>query len=206
MFSYRPRPQNRGFTFTEMTIVLGIIGLVIGATWAAAAKVESNNKAKKTTEQVAVIFQNYKQFFKNGPSRPGTLGGGAQDITQIGIESGAFPPEMVFGNAVRHLWGGPVMVVDNSNDRFRSLMIRYNNLSYKACNLVANAIIDPQTQVMVQAGPAADPGQWPGNPTSPTPIGSSLPTGFESKSWAEWIRMKCANDDTNYVSVYIPFF
>ena len=40
----RPTPRKKGFTLTEIAIVLGIIGLILGAIWVAAASVYQNQR------------------------------------------------------------------------------------------------------------------------------------------------------------------
>ncbi|MGQ3505077.1 type II secretion system protein, partial [Enterococcus faecalis] len=53
----RREQAKRGFTLTEIAIVLGIIGLILGAIWVAAGAVYSNLRVSKATTQLLQITQ-----------------------------------------------------------------------------------------------------------------------------------------------------
>lgn len=54
---------KRGFTLTEIAIVLGIIGLILGAIWVAAAAVYNNLRVSKATTQLLQITQNVRALY-----------------------------------------------------------------------------------------------------------------------------------------------
>lgn len=60
-------PLKRGFSLIEAAIVLGIIGLVIGGIWVAAASVQENNRVSRHMEQLVFITQSAQSLFKNQP-------------------------------------------------------------------------------------------------------------------------------------------
>src|SRR5271170_6840773 len=55
--------EERGFTLTEIAIVLGIIGLILGAIWVAAAAVYTNMRTSKTTTELLDIVQNMRAMY-----------------------------------------------------------------------------------------------------------------------------------------------
>src|SRR3984957_16106234 len=57
------RQRRRGFTLTEIAIVLGIIGLILGAIWVAAAAVYNNMRTSKTTTELLDVAQNLRGMY-----------------------------------------------------------------------------------------------------------------------------------------------
>src|SRR5882762_1552401 len=55
--------EKRGFTLTEIAIVLGIVGLILGAIWVAAAAVYSNLRTSKATTELLNIVQNVRALY-----------------------------------------------------------------------------------------------------------------------------------------------
>jgi prepilin-type N-terminal cleavage/methylation domain-containing protein len=201
MFLYNHRTHKRGFTLTELAIVMGVMGAVLGSIWLAAAKVNSNNKAKKAAEQVLIISQNYRPLFKNGPSGQAawTL------INAVGIANGAFPDDMIVGGNLQNPWGGPVNVYDHSFLPWSGIIIEYGGLSQRNCNLAANAIIDPVSQqwaTITRGLGAAAVVSWVGQSASvPNPIGpAALP------SVSAIAMPACQNAADNAVRVMFPVF
>ena len=57
---------RRGFTLTELAIVLGVMGLILGAIWSASATVSANQKNTKAIRQILVVAQAMKSSFSSG--------------------------------------------------------------------------------------------------------------------------------------------
>lgn len=57
------RTQKRGFTLTEIAIVLGIIGLILGAIWSAAASVYANHRVSTANRDVLTIAQGMRGLY-----------------------------------------------------------------------------------------------------------------------------------------------
>lgn len=55
--------QRRGFTLTEIAIVLGIIGLILGAVWAAASAVYSNMRTSQAEQGITATAQAVRSMF-----------------------------------------------------------------------------------------------------------------------------------------------
>jgi prepilin-type N-terminal cleavage/methylation domain-containing protein len=98
----------KGFTLTEMVVVIGIFGLVLGAIWAAVGQVNENNKTQKSVSQVMQIIQGYRSLYaKNGID----AGSDGKIVNTYGINAKYFPSEMIIGGAAHHLWGGGIYVI-----------------------------------------------------------------------------------------------
>ena len=99
----------RGFTLTEVAIVLGIVGIILGSIWIAAAAVYRNMRINRTYEQVLILSQNIRALFGGG----NTTGlPDSTNIVQMAIKANAFPSDMVSTDAggnthVNHVWAIP---------------------------------------------------------------------------------------------------
>lgn len=103
----------RGFTLTEAAIVLGIVGLILGAIWVAAAAVYNNLRVSTTSNQLLQIVQAVRSINATSTTVPGLNGtAGATLIAQ----AGGIPSDMVTRDAagavtaVRDVWGGPLEI------------------------------------------------------------------------------------------------
>lgn len=81
------RRGEAGFNLVEAAIVLGIVGLIIGGIWAAAAAVYENWRAGKGNQQLLQIVQNVRSLYAN----QGTFG--TPSVLQLN-QAGVFPMEM----------------------------------------------------------------------------------------------------------------
>jgi prepilin-type N-terminal cleavage/methylation domain-containing protein len=73
--------KRRGFTLTEIAIVLGIIGLILGAVWAAAKNVYNNVGSAKSAEITSILIASVRGTYGNGQPTSGDLSGGFTSIT-----------------------------------------------------------------------------------------------------------------------------
>lgn len=115
--------RRRGFTLTEAAIVLGIVGLILGAIWVAAGSVYGNLRMRQASESLLVITQNVRQLM-TGSSAFGN--GAGTNITVNLINKNVFPANnlVAVGNAFATInpWlqtvnGGAGGVAQNSNIR-----------------------------------------------------------------------------------------
>jgi prepilin-type N-terminal cleavage/methylation domain-containing protein len=141
------RKRKRGFTLTEIAIVLGIIGLILGAIWVAAAAVYNNLRISKATTQLLVITQNMRSMYATS-SAVDT----GSDMTTVGTtcvalgaattyaQAGIFPADTVVG-----LPAGPVcvngpwtnssinVVAAKVSAAADSFAVEFNNVPQSAC-------------------------------------------------------------------------
>ena len=106
IFHSRTR-KTLGFTLTEAAIVLGIVGLILGAIWVAASAVYNNMRINRTSEQILKIVQNIRSLYAGTHSFDGITNG--QDITLDLVPAKVFPNDMVkvegANTYVYHAWG-----------------------------------------------------------------------------------------------------
>jgi len=111
--------RKRGFNLIESAIVLGVVGLVIGGVWVAAAATKESMKVTDTINGVLFISRNVQRIISNrdAASLPDDT---VLDSTLIGVQ--AFPSNWVSGNTIKHPFGNQITVL-NRNDggplRFR---------------------------------------------------------------------------------------
>jgi type II secretory pathway pseudopilin PulG len=89
----------RAFTLTEIAIVLGIVGFILGSIWAAASAVYSNMKISQAQEGITYTAQKTRSMFAGSNQTSAT--GSPQTITS----SGMFPVSWV--NLATDVIGNP---------------------------------------------------------------------------------------------------
>jgi prepilin-type N-terminal cleavage/methylation domain-containing protein len=114
----RRKKEERGFTLTEIAIVLGIIGLILGAIWVAAAAVYTNMRTSKTTTELLDIVQNMRAMYATSgvvdPTADMTFASGLQAAKALTyIQGGIFPADTINagGTGVQDPWNGYISVV-----------------------------------------------------------------------------------------------
>lgn len=139
----RNRPM-RGFTLTELAIVLAVVGVILGAIWVAASKVGMNNKAQRSAAEILQIVDGYRSLY----STRGIDVASATDVTCIGVDSGFFPQNMVVSTCTsgtnttypRPSWGGSSYVSVTANPTYQGILVTIGRLDKAACNMTMNAI------------------------------------------------------------------
>ncbi len=93
----RPRHTRtiRGFNLVEAAIVLGVIGLVIGGIWTAAASVQANMRINKVASDVTVIINNARKIFPLG-NFPAS---GFTNVNTAAFHAGVFPQDFAMQSA-----------------------------------------------------------------------------------------------------------
>lgn len=127
-----------GFNLIETAIVLGVVGLIIGGIWVAAAAVSENRKQTRALEQIIYYTDRIKNVFYGHTSTAGSyfvlwdVAGG------INIRRSAWdtylPPDMystVSGNRPTSPWGGIVNIFIYPAERYVS--VSYENIPRGSC-------------------------------------------------------------------------
>ena len=86
--------RKKGFTLTEIAIVLGIIGLILGAIWVAAASVYQNQRTAHADTAILQIAQGVRTLYAT--TSQFAAGG---DITNDMATAKVIPSDMVAGAA-----------------------------------------------------------------------------------------------------------
>lgn len=100
----RKAKTRRGFNLVEAAIVLGVIGLVIGGIWVAAAAVQSNLRKSDASKGLIQIVQNVRNlYYGQTPSATG-------NITSQLINANAIPGNFINGTTAVNPWNGAITV------------------------------------------------------------------------------------------------
>ena len=95
-----PEKNTKGFTLTEIAIVLGIIGLILGAIWTAAAAVYQNQRVAHANTAILQIVQAVRGLYATANSDAGLT------VDNL-VCSKAVPSDLVVG-----VCGGPATMID----------------------------------------------------------------------------------------------
>ena len=107
----RDRAQKRGFNLIEAAIVLGVVGLVIGGIWVAAATLYENYKVNKTVEGVFTTAKNIQNLISIRDAEAM----GDVVITALATEASLFPKDWIINlNTVKSPFGGSVTALVKS--------------------------------------------------------------------------------------------
>jgi len=83
--------KRQAFTLTEIAIVLGITGLILGAVWVAASKVRLTGQIHTASQQLAAIAQNTRTVFTE---QGGVTGNKTSNLNASLDQLKVFPLEM----------------------------------------------------------------------------------------------------------------
>jgi prepilin-type N-terminal cleavage/methylation domain-containing protein len=124
-----PLNPRKGFTLTEIAIVLGIIGMVLGAIWVAASGAYNSHRATKANGELMSIVQNVRGFYQTSTTVD-TSGNADMALSPTDamhytyIQAHVFPNDMVTADnkAAYDPWNGGVAIaearINNSGDGF----------------------------------------------------------------------------------------
>lgn len=133
---------KRGFTLTEVAIVLGVIGLILAGIWTAAAMVYENNRTSKAINEITLITQNLKSTYGGGKS---SLDANGTDITAGMIGSGVFPADMVSSSTTSYAlapWPSSQVKIVSALS-LNSVGITYSAITPDACLRLGQAFNSP---------------------------------------------------------------
>ena len=85
-------PRKRGFNLIEAAIVLGIVGLVIGGIWVAAAKISQKQRVSQTLEGIFSIAEQLNRQFGKSPVASPCVGSCSVSLTPTQMQAMISPP------------------------------------------------------------------------------------------------------------------
>jgi prepilin-type N-terminal cleavage/methylation domain-containing protein len=138
------RPQNNlGFSLIEITIVLGIVGLIVGAVFWAWSSIASNNRVRAATDQMTLIVQQVRSLYGNRASLD--TGVTNTQFTHALVEARALPSEWGYtngGNGVNNPWSGDLTVVPEiHNQAGDSMVIQFTRVTPNDCVKLMNSAL-----------------------------------------------------------------
>lgn len=97
--------HKRGFTLVEASIVLGVVGLVIGGIWMASSELRLSQKVNTAQDEILSVVQHARSLYSSGHiADPG------EEVQGVFINMGVFPKQMVSGSNVVSPWDTTVSV------------------------------------------------------------------------------------------------
>src|SRR3984957_20224891 len=110
----------RGFTLTELTIVLGVVGLILASVWGSVSRGWDKAKQDQTSQQVKIVVDGVRAYYSGQLALPATYD---YTITAALLATGTIPVEMQRGSSTvaDTVWGpqdGSPLSVD-ANGTFR---------------------------------------------------------------------------------------
>ena len=131
------RAPSRGFTLTEIAIVLGIIGLILGAIWVAAAAVYNNMRVATANTELLQITQGLRAMYATsstvdpGANMPGNL---------TYVHSGVFPTNALnlgtpsASTSALNPWSGNIYIAASTfNIANDSFAVAFDAIPSQAC-------------------------------------------------------------------------
>lgn len=122
--------HKRGFNLIEAAIVLGVVGLVVGGIWVAAANMYENYKTNKTVEGIFSTSRNIQNLIS---IRDSEAIGHSVVITSALKDAGVFPKNWVDGDTVKSNFGGNIIVYNRIASGGNRFLILFDGISPKIC-------------------------------------------------------------------------
>lgn len=161
---------SRGFSLIEAAIILGVIGLIVGAVWVVGSKVQRSTEITAAGQQLQIIVDNVRGLYLNQQqmtvdNTQATVNGaacGAANFTSRLSCLGVFPDDMTGGpgNPAYHVWdqataGGSVVVRPRATNltivASDSFGVQFLNLPPDVCTEMASRYTTPDQKYNLKA-------------------------------------------------------
>jgi prepilin-type N-terminal cleavage/methylation domain-containing protein len=182
--------RRKGFTLTEIAIVLGIIGLILGAIWVAASAVFGNQRLAKANTEILQIVQGARTLYATS-SVTGEANGTA--LTASLVNANVFPSDLVSGTTGLTPWGGTTRLnvySQTASVTGDAILIELTNLSTAACVGLLTGL----------TGSGRDAGLWKAYANSATQA-----TGTHTTTSTFPISLTTANTSCTASSAFVGF-
>ncbi len=156
------RQSKKGFTLTEIAIVLGIMGLVLGAIWVAASGVYNNLRVNNATTAVMQIAQGVRALYATSATTGYTS---VTNMTSSLITAHAVPNNLVNGTVLAGPFPGGATAIYATSDG-NGFVVSMSNVSQANCIALLAAV----------AGTGRDPGLYKADASTGAPSTSDAST------------------------------
>ncbi|GEM_PF-483400 len=145
--SYNGFRKARGFTLTEVAIVMGVVGLILGGIWIAAAAVYTNHRVNTAYTQVMKISQGIRALMATKPQFDCTS---VPSMCNVNItldlkSAGVIPRDMWDPDPTqdwgRNPWGGKVKVL--STTMGNGFIVAYTRMPQDGCIQLVSKVAGP---------------------------------------------------------------
>jgi prepilin-type N-terminal cleavage/methylation domain-containing protein len=128
--------RAKGFTLTEIAIVLGIMGLILGAIWTAASSVYSNQRVHQANTAIMQIAQGVRALYATASTTGYTS---VTDITPMLITAGALPSNLVNGTTLTGPFPGGSSLVIATQDG-NGFVISMSGVTQQNCIAILSSV------------------------------------------------------------------
>ena len=128
------RKRRRGFTLTEIAIVLGIVGLILGAIWAAASAVYENLKFSQAQQGITLSAQQVRSLFASS-NTTGVPAGSPASILAPGMLPVSWTNSGNPGNPWNQAPAGALTYIYGDGSKFQ---IELDNIDPAGCSSLLN--------------------------------------------------------------------
>lgn len=88
LFARVKKTRRAGFNLVEAAIVLGVVGLVIGGIWIAAAQVRQAQRVSELAQDILFIVRSARNLF---PLQNYPAAGAVTNVSSVALNAGVFP-------------------------------------------------------------------------------------------------------------------
>jgi len=166
--------RARGFTLTEAAIVLGIVGLILGAIWVAAAAVYGNMRVNNANKDVIAIVQAVRSLY----AQQNRITSGNQ--TPSMIAAGAVPSDLINGTALTSRFPSGATFVGGTGDGL-GIVVQMNRVPQDACINLVSVVAGNTRDIGLTAASGGATGGYAAVATVGTPLTApKLPTAMST--------------------------